>query len=196
MVPETQKARRKPRADSLRNREALLKAATDIFSAGGQQASLEAVAKRAGVGIGTLYRHFPTREALFEAVYRHEVDVLADLAVDLAAEPDGFTALRQWLRANVKLVATKKGMMQTLQLAVFGNAELKAYSTTRMVEALDRLLQRAITEGSLRNDITASDLLRTLIGIYYAQPDEEWQPKALKLLDIFLDGLRFRAPSP
>ncbi len=78
MVPETQKARRKPRADSLRNREALLKAATDIFSAGGQQASLEAVAKRAGVGIGTLYRHFPTREALFEAVYRHEVDVLAD----------------------------------------------------------------------------------------------------------------------
>ena len=193
MVPETKKTRRKPRADSLRNRETLLKAATEIFSAGGPQASLEAVARRAGVGIGTLYRHFPSREDLFEAVYRHEVDLLSELASHLTQEEDAFVALRTWLQANVKLVATKKGMMQTLQLAVYGNAELKAYSTARMVEALDRLLQRAISQGSVRADISAEDLLRTLIGIYYAQPEDNWQPKALMLLDIFLNGLTSKA---
>ncbi|KQZ48522.1 transcriptional regulator [Rhizobium sp. Root149] len=193
MVPEAKKTRRKPRADSVRNREILLKAATEIFSVGGTQASLEAVAKKAGVGIGTLYRHFPSREELFEAVYRHEVDQLCDLASTLGHETDAFAALRQWLQANVRLVATKKGMMQALQLAVYGNPELKASSTARMVEALDLLLQRAVAGGSLRDDISAEDLLRTLIGIYYAQPENDWQAKALKLLDIFLDGLRAKA---
>lgn len=193
MVSDTKKARRKPRADSLRNRETLLKAATEIFSAGGPPANLEAVAKRAGVGIGTLYRHFPSREDLFEAVYRHEVDLLSDLATSLIDEPNAFGALRQWFQANIKLVATKKGMMQTLQLAVYGNAELKAYSFARMVEAVDQLMQRAIAQGTMRADISADDLLRTLIGIFYAQTEEDWQAKALKLLDIFLDGLSNRA---
>lgn len=195
MCPEAEKARRKPRADSLRNREALLKAATEIFSTAGAQASLEAVAKRAGVGIGTLYRHFPSRESLFEAVYRHEVDLLSDLAITLSEEPNAFGALRNWFQASIKLVATKKGMMQALQLATYGNAELKTYSSVRMVEAVDQLMQRAIAQGSLKNDITADDLLRTLVGIYYAQTEEDWQPKALKLLDIFLDGLRNRGAS-
>src|SRR5579862_6926514 len=106
MAARSPKTARKPRADSLRNRDLLLKAAAKVFSAGGPEASLEAVAKRAGVGIGTLYRHFPTRESLFEAVYRREVDELADLADQLAKAEPPVEALRQWLRANVQLVAT------------------------------------------------------------------------------------------
>src|SRR6201988_3705999 len=106
---DTGKPERRLRADSIRNRELLLEAAASVFSAGGPDASLEAVAKRAGVGIGTLYRHFPTREALFEAVYRREVDHLADLAEQLKREPP-VDALRHWMRSNVKFVATKKGM--------------------------------------------------------------------------------------
>src|SRR5882672_6572811 len=94
---------RKPRADAVRNRERVLKAAKIVFSTGGAEASLEAVARRAGVGIGTLYRHFPTREALFEAVYRREVDQLGDLADRLVHEGEPVEALRQWLHANVQL---------------------------------------------------------------------------------------------
>src|ERR1700735_5574030 len=110
MEEQAAKADRKPRIDAVRNRERVLEAAKAVFSAGGADASLEAVARRAGVGIGTLYRHFPTREALFEAVYRHEVEQLADLAEQLKSDSAPTDALRRWLRANVELVATKKGM--------------------------------------------------------------------------------------
>src|SRR6201982_642551 len=111
---------RKPRADAVRNRERVLEAAKAVFSAGGPDASLEAVAKRAGVGIGTLYRHFPTREALFEAVYRREVEQLGELAEQLKSEAAPVEALRLWLRANVEFVATKKGMAAALALAAHG----------------------------------------------------------------------------
>src|SRR5579862_9001070 len=111
------KTSRKPRADSVRNRERLLEAAKAVFSVGGPDASLEAVARRAEVGIGTLYRHFPTREALFEAVYRHEVEQLADLAEPLQTAVAPAEALRRWLHAIVALVATKKGMSAALALA-------------------------------------------------------------------------------
>ena len=111
---------RKPRADAVRNRERVLAAAKAVFSAGGADASLEAVARRAGVGIGTLYRHFPTREALFEAVYRREVEQLSELAEQLKNEADPVEALRKWLRSNVEFVATKKGMMAALALAAYG----------------------------------------------------------------------------
>lgn len=192
MGHETVKTRRKPRADSLRNRELLLEAATHVFSTGGPQASLEAVARRAGVGIGTLYRHFPTREALFEAVYRHEVDHLADLAGLLSFEPDPVEALRQWLHANVRLVAAKKGMIQGLQLVAHGSSELKAYSFERLTEAVGLLLGRGVAAGELRADITPEDLLRTLLGIFYSQGTADWQPAALRLVDVFVDGLRKR----
>src|SRR5664279_637485 len=99
---------RKPRVDAVRNHERVLEAAKAVFSAGGPEASLEAVARRAGVGIGTLYRHFPTREALFEAVYRREVQQLVELAEQLKCEAAPVDALRRWLRSNVELVATKK----------------------------------------------------------------------------------------
>lgn len=192
MDQATAKTGRKPRADSIRNRELLLEAATQIFSAGGQQASLEAVARQAGVGIGTLYRHFPTREALFEAVYRHEVDHLVALAEQLAGDGDPVEALRRWLHANVRLVATKKGMIQGLQLVAHGSNELKAYSFERLSTAIGLLLQRGIAAGELRTDIAPEDLLRTLVGIFYAQGAADWQRTALLLVDVFVDGLRVR----
>src|SRR5271163_1143193 len=115
---------RKPRSDAVRNRERVLESAKAVFSAGGPDASLEAVAKRAGVGIGTLYRHFPTREALFEAVYRREVEQLADLAEQLKTEASPVEALRRWLRSNVRFVATKKGMSAALALAAYKPSDL------------------------------------------------------------------------
>src|SRR3979411_1893897 len=114
---------RRPRADAVRNRERVLEAAKAVFSAGGADASLEAVARAAGVGIGTLYRHFPTREALFEAVYRREVQQLADLADALKQEAQPVEALRRWLRSNVRFVATKKGMSAALALAADKHSE-------------------------------------------------------------------------
>jgi AcrR family transcriptional regulator len=192
MGPETAKPRRKLRADSIRNRELLLETATEVFSVGGPQASLEAVARRAGVGIGTLYRHFPTREALFEAVYRHEVDHLGDLAEQLVRDGGPTEALRTWLHANVRLVATKKGMIEALQPAAHGSSELKAYSFDRLTAAIGLLLDRAIAAGEIRADISAEDLLRTLVGIFYSQGAGEWQPTALRLVDVFVDGLRKR----
>jgi AcrR family transcriptional regulator len=192
MGTETAKRSRKPRADSIRNREILLEAATEVFSAGGPQASLEAVARRAGVGIGTLYRHFPTREALFEAVYRHEVDQLEELAERLARDSAPVEALRKWLHANVRLVATKKGMVEALQLVAHGSTELKAYSFERLTNAIALLLDRGIEAGELRSDIAPDDLLRTLVGIFYSQGTADWQPIALRLVDVFVDGLRKR----
>ena len=187
---ESAKRRRKPRADSILNRERLLEAAAEIFAAGGAQASLEAVARRAEVGIGTLYRHFPTREALFEAVYRHEVDQLADLADRLAREPDPVEALRAWLRAQVRLVAAKKGMIEGLQLAAQASSELKAYSFERLIRALSALLERGIAARALRSDVSADDVLRAIVGLIYAQGGGDWQAMALRLVDVFVDGLR------
>src|SRR6202166_643657 len=123
---------RRPRADAVRNRERVLEAAKAVFSAGGPEASLEAVAKRAGVGIGTLYRHFPTREALFEAVYRREVQQLTELAEQLKSEAEPVDALRRWLRSNVEFIATKNGMMAALALAVQSSSELTALSFDRL----------------------------------------------------------------
>lgn len=192
MDQQSTKASRKPRADSVRNRERLLEAATAIFRLGGAQASLEAVAREAGVGIGTLYRHFPTREALFDAVYRHEVDILADLARELSTEDDAVAALKSWLQANVRLVATKKGMIEGLQLAVVGSSELKAYSYERMVGAIGLLLERATAAGMIRDDVSPDELLRTLLGIFYSHGPTDWQPTALRMVDVFVDGLRKR----
>ena len=110
----------------MRNRERVLEAAKAVFSAGGSEASLEAVAKRAGVGIGTLYRHFPTREALYEAVYRREVQQLSELAEQLKSDAPPVDALRRWLRSNVEFVATKKGMVAALSLAMHSASTLHA----------------------------------------------------------------------
>jgi AcrR family transcriptional regulator len=181
--------KRKPRTDAVRNRERVLEAANAVFSSGGPDASLEAVARTAGVGIGTLYRHFPTREALFEAVYRREVEHLADLAERLKDKDDPLDALRQWMRSNVKFVATKKGMSQALALAAYKNSELFSYSYNSLTRAVASLLDRAIAAGKIRDDISAEDLLRALVGMCYSQDQPGWQKSVLRLVDVFIDGL-------
>jgi AcrR family transcriptional regulator len=190
-----EKSVRKPRADAVRNRERVLEAAKAVFSAGGAGASLEAVAQAAGVGIGTLYRHFPTREALFEAVYRREVEQLADLAEQLKQEAP-IDALRHWMRSNVKFVATKKGMSAALALAAYKNSELFSYSFDQLTRAVGGLLDRAIAAGEIRDDIGPEDLLRALVGMCYMHDKPGWQTTVLRLVDVFVDGLRIRPNGP
>ena len=193
MASESGKARRKPRADSLRNREKLLAAAATVFGSGGAKASLEAVAREAGVGIGTLYRHFPTREELFEAVYRNEVDILYALAEKLAAHGgDSVEALRTWLHANIRLFATKRGMIDALQLAAAGSSELKAYSFERLTGASGLLLARGVDAGEMRDDVSSEDIFRALVGIFYSQMPTSNPADTIRLVDVFIDGLRKR----
>jgi len=186
---------RSPRADAVRNRERLLEAAKAVFSAGGPEASLEAVAKRAGVGIGTLYRHFPTREDLYEAVYRREVEHLADLAEQLKTATEPAEALHRWLRSNVEFVATKKGMATALALAAHRPSELIAFSFDRLSKAVGALLDRAVSAGQIRADISPEDLLRTLVGMCLLNDQPGWQDSVLRMVEVFVDGLRVR-PSP
>ena len=188
------KTARKPRADRLRNRERVLEAAKAVFTAGGRDASLEAVARRAEVGIGTLYRHFPTRESLFEAVYRREVEHLADLAEQWQADPAPVEALRRWMRANVEFIATKKGMSAALALAAQNSSDLVAYSFERLSRAVGLLMQRAVEAGEIRADISPEDVLRTLVGLCYTHHKADWQANVLRLVDVFVDGLQTGTP--
>ncbi len=182
-------AARKPRADSVRNRERVLEAAKAVFAAGGPDASLEAVARRADVGIGTLYRHFPTRQALFEAVYRREVEQLVELSGQLGADLPPLKALRHWLHANVEFVATKKGMSTALAVAIHAGSDLTAYSMDRLGGAVAPLLHRAVEAGAIRPDISAEDILRTVVGLCYTHDKPGWTGSVLRLVDVFVDGM-------
>ena len=184
------KPARKPRADSVRNRERVLEAAKAVFAEGGPAGSLEAVARRAGVGVGTLYRHFPTRQALFEAVYRREVEQLAELAEQLGTDLPPLEALRRWMRANVEFVATKKGMSAALAVAVHASSDLTAYSMDRLGRALETLLRRAVAAEVVRDDISTEDILRTIVGLCYTHDKPGWQGHVLRLVDVFIDGMR------
>lgn len=184
---------RKPRADAVRNRERVLEAARIVFHAGGPEASLEAVAKRAGVGIGTLYRHFPTREDLFEAVYRREVGQLSELAEHLRTARDPVDALRRWLRSAVEFVATKKGMSAALALTYQSSSELATFSMDRLTKAIGSLLERAAAAGEMRGDVSPEDLLRAFFGMCYMHDQPGWQSSVLRMLDVFVDGLRVQS---
>ncbi|MGI3170932.1 TetR/AcrR family transcriptional regulator [Pseudooceanicola sp. C21-150M6] len=189
----SQKSTRKVRADSIRNRAKLLASATEVFSTGGPEASLEAVARHAGVGIGTLYRHFPTREALFQAVYSHEVDEMVALAQALEAEPDAIVALRRWMHACVRLVATKRGMLAALKPVFDKNGTFFAENSARTLAAVDRIVTRGVSEGRIRDDVGAEEVMRAFFSICYGRDAPDWQVGALQLLDIFVDGLTVRA---
>jgi len=195
-MTRSEKSTRRPRADAVRNRERLLVAAKSVFGAGGAEASLEAVARKANVGIGTLYRHFPTREALFEAVYRREVEQLADLAERLKQEARPVDALRCWMRSIVNFVATKKGMSAALALAAYQNSDLMSYSFDQLTRAVRGLLDRAVAAGDIRDDISPEDLLRALVGMCYMHDQPGWQTSVLRLVDVFVDGLRVRPERP
>lgn len=190
MTKEQGRSQRKPRADAIRNRERVLEAAKAVFSQGGTEVGLEAVARQAGVGIGTLYRHFPTREALYEALYRREVEQLAELAAQLVGVTPPLEGLRRWMRSLVEFVATKKGMAAALALAAHKPPELMSYTSARLQEAIGTLLRSAAGAGEVRDDISPDDLLRAVVGLSYLQDGPGWQAQVLRLVDVFLDGLR------
>jgi AcrR family transcriptional regulator len=132
---------------------------------------------------------------LFEAVYRREVEQLADLAEQLKQEAP-VDALRHWMRSNVRFVATKKGMSAALALAAYKNSELFSYSFDQLTRSVGGLLDRAIAAGEIRDDIRPEDLLRALIGMCYMNDNPGWQTSVLRLVDVFIDGLRIRPNGP
>ena len=182
---------RKPRADALKNRALLVEAAKEVLGKGGPNASLEAVAQRAGVGIGTLYRHFPTREDLFHTVFRQEMEELADIAASLRDSPEPVEAIRHWLHSNVAFVETKRGMLGALSIVMTDESK-RAYAdlSGRVTSAVNDILAHGRAAGQVRDGVTAEDLLQTMYALCYArQPGPDWKSQVLRLLDIFVDGL-------
>ena len=181
---------RKPRADSTRNRQRLVDAAKAGFAEVGLQVSLEDVARRAGVGIGTLYRHFPTRDDMVEAVYRREVEQLAEAVPTLVETLPAGEALHRWMHLFVDYIATKRLIAPSLAAVANRAPTLYASSSELISQAMATLVRRAIAAGDVRKDIDPSDLLRALIGVSYGNPNEGWEASARRLIDILMDGLR------
>jgi AcrR family transcriptional regulator len=181
---------RKPRADSARNRQLLIDAAKAGFAEFGLNVSLEEIARRAGVGIGTLYRHFPSREAVVEAVYRREVEQLAEAVPQLLETSPAGEALHKWMHLFVDYIATKRLIAPSLAAAASRGSSLHASSVELITGAITTLVKRAVASGDVRKDIDPSDLLRALVGVSYGNPDVGWQASARRLVDILMDGLR------
>jgi len=181
---------RKLRADGVRNRERLMQAAKAAFTEAGSDVALEEIARRAGVGIGTLYRHFPTRDAIVEAVYRREVEQLGESAARLLATMAPGEALHAWMRVFVDYIATKKVIASALASLAGGTAGLFAASGTRITEAIGLLVERSKAAGDIRADVEPADVLRGLVGVTYGNNEPGWQASALRLTDILMDGLR------
>jgi AcrR family transcriptional regulator len=181
---------RKPRADSARNRQLLMDAAKAGFAEVGLNVSLEEIARRAGVGIGTLYRHFPSREAVVEAVYRREVEQLAEAAPHLLATLPAGEALHQWMHLFVDYIATKRLIAPSLGAAAGRTSSLYATSSELITRAITALLRRAVSSGEVRKDIDPTDLLRAMVGVSYGNPDAGWQASARRLIDLLMDGLQ------
>ena len=186
----TKSIQRKPRTDAQRNRERILEVAKEAFTRRGANASLDDIAKEAGVGAGTLYRHFPTRDALIEAVYRTEVGKLAAAERKFAAEMSPLQALRAWMLLFVDYIATKQIIAPVLNTFVGGPSKLYEGSRDQIQGAIDGLVKRAIKTGDIRKDLDPFDLLRALIGVSYVSSTPDWQQSARRLVDILLTGSR------
>lgn len=181
---------RKPRRDAQRNRERILEVARQAFSRSGANASLDEMAREAEVGPGTLYRHFPTREALLEAVYRSEMEKLAAAEQKFAAELPPAEALRAWLLLFVDYIAAKQLIAPALNALLGDPKKVFEDSYARVWEAIRALVKRAIKSGDIRNDVDPIDLLRALIGIASVATSTDWQQSARRLVDILITGSR------
>ena len=185
-----EKAPRKPRADSLRNRDLLLTAAKTAFGEAGAEAPLEDIARRAGVGIGTLYRHFPTREALVAAVYSREIEQLAASADTLLAEGPAGRALGAWLDLLIDYMATKRVIAPALRADPGEGSRLYATSGSTILETLKRLTDAAHAAGDIRADIGFEDILRMMSGLSQGYEQPGWDAGARRLLSVMMAGLR------
>jgi len=187
--PETEPVTaRKPRADAQRNRDHLLAVAKATFTRAGTEINLDDIAKQAGLGVGTLYRHFPTREALVEAVYRAEVEGLAAAAARLSLAHAPLEALREWMRLFVDYIGTKNLIAPALNAMVGGPSQLYASSRELVTTAIESLVRRAVESGDIRPDIDPIDLLRALVGFANVSASPDWEASAMRLVDILLLG--------
>jgi AcrR family transcriptional regulator len=181
---------RKPRADAQRNRERILEVAKLEFTQSGANASLEEIAKKAGVGPGTLYRHFPKREDLLEAVYRTEVEKLAAAERKFAETLPPVEALRAWMLLFVDYIAAKRIIAPVLNALAGDPKKVFEASYGQIWEAIRALVKRAIKSGDIRKDLDPIDLLRALIGVANVATSPEWQQSARRLVDILIIGSR------
>jgi AcrR family transcriptional regulator len=184
---------RKPRADAERNRTRLIEVAKAAFTAQGPQVTLEEIARSAGVGIGTLYRHFPTRDEMVEAVYRHEVEQLAAAAGRLLQTQAPVEALRAWMGLFIDYIATKRIIVPALNSLARGTSELFASSGEQIKSAVSLLVERGVANGDLRPDIDPLDLLYALVGVANVNNGPDWEPSARRLIDILIAGIRRQA---
>jgi AcrR family transcriptional regulator len=184
---------RKPRADAERNRVRLLETAKAAFAEKGSGASLDEIARTAGVGAGTLYRHFPTRDALVAAVYRNETDQLVAAADRLAETHPPVAALREWLLLFVDYIATKHGMSEVLNSVVGGTSDLYSASTAQVKQAIAKLVDRAVASGDIRLDLDPLDLLRALAGVANIGLGPDGERAAKSMVDILIAGVRMRS---
>ncbi|MFF2732484.1 TetR/AcrR family transcriptional regulator [Streptomyces sp. NPDC058008] len=182
------------RADARRNREALLSAARQAFLGGDADAHVEDIARSAGVAVGTLYRHFETREALIEEVYRKEVDALCAAPRDLLDQYPPEEALRRFLLLLVDHAAVGKGMSAVLESIMATDSPVFDTARTRMADALSLLLEAGSAAGTVRADVTGSTLLRALGGICGMRATEGWLIEARQITGLLFDGLRHGAP--
>ena len=184
-----EKRSRKPRSDGERNRELIIQVAKQAFTENGAGASLDDIAQKAGVGAGTLYRHFPSREALLGAVYRAEVEKLADAAEQLGRELPPLEALRAWLHLFIEHLATKKIIAAAMNGLVGGNKVFEE-NMARVHGAVTSIYGRAIKAGDLRPDTKPVDHLRAILGVTFFGTSEDWKASATRLVDILITGSR------
>jgi AcrR family transcriptional regulator len=188
--PRLKPKARKPRADAQRNRDRILEVAKKAFARSGADVSLDEIAKRTGVGPGTLYRHFPTRGALLEAVYRTEVEKLAVAHHEYAKTMPPVEALRAWMFHFVDYIATKQLIAPALNSLITDTSKLYESSGAQIKGAMNALVQRAIKSGDIRRDLDPLDLLRALVGVSNVASAPNWPQSAKKLVDILIAGSR------
>ncbi len=189
-VKRPKPAPRKPRADAQRNRERILEIAKDAFTRSGADISLDDVAKQAGIGPGTLYRHFPTRDTLLEAVYRTEVGKLAAAEREFSRTMPPIEALRAWMLLFVDYIAAKQIIAPALNTIVGGPSKLFEATTAQITGAIQALVKRAIKSGDIRPDLDPLDLLRALVGVSNVASGPNWAQSARRLVEILILGSR------
>ncbi|HEY4225775.1 MAG TPA: TetR/AcrR family transcriptional regulator [Pseudolysinimonas sp.] len=189
-VEPSPRAHPRPRADAARNRERLIEAASAAFASGDKHVSLEAIARDAGVGIGTLYRHFPTREALVEVVHRDGLATVLARADELLATEDPATALRLWMDDYAQFVTRKHGMAESLHALSRAGVLTPSDTHTRIGDTVKKLLDAGVRAGTLRPDVRAEDVANTLVGVFLASPDSPRSEQTGRMLDLVFAGIR------
>jgi AcrR family transcriptional regulator len=181
---------RKPRADAKRNRERILEVAKDVFTRDGAAASLDDIARRAGIGNATLYRHFPTRDALIEAVYRGEVEKLAAAEQRFAATMPPLEALRAWMLLFIDHVDSKRLIIPAMDTVAGGSMRLIEGARSLIHTAFTTSVKRAIASGELRADTNPEDFVRALVGVFHTTAIPGWEQSARRLVNILIAGSR------